>query len=224
MELRDEILNILTTKANLKQRVFDNTFAVFGDIKEALHELSTEVDDELDEKIDKHIRIEYRDKGKFEAQLQLADDVLIFAMHTDVFQFPNGHKIWGNNYVVDENNAYCGVINIYNFLSDSFKYNRSEDEGYLIGRLFVNREMCFFAEGKRQTSMRVEQFGTNKIDRSELMNVLERAINYSLGFNLLVPPYDDVKKVSAEEFNTKFEQFKLKTGKRLGYDFRTDDI
>ena len=35
--------------------------------------------------------------------------------------------------------TFCGIINIYNFLSDSFKYNRESDLGYLVGRIFINK-------------------------------------------------------------------------------------
>ena len=62
-QLRGEIIDKLTNKASVKQRVSDNTFVVFNELKEALLELSAELDEELDEKIDKRIRIEYRDRG-----------------------------------------------------------------------------------------------------------------------------------------------------------------
>ena len=39
----------------------------------------------------------------------------------------------------DKNRSYCGVIHLYNFLADSFKYNRLNDVGYLIGRVFIIR-------------------------------------------------------------------------------------
>ena len=88
-------------------------------------------------KLDERVRLEYRDRGKFEAQLQVANDILIFQMHTDVFEFDANHLIWQNPYVQsDRENSYCGLINIYNFLSDSFKFNRNADEGFLIGRIF----------------------------------------------------------------------------------------
>lgn len=223
-ELRKKILETLTRKVTLKQRVIDNTFAVFNELKETLHEMATEIDEELDEKIDKRIRIEYRDRGKFEAQIQLADDILVFTMHTDVFQFNTGHSIWKNSYVHDKSNAYCGVINIYNFLSDSFKFNRIDDEGYMIGRIFINHQMQYFVEGKRQTSLRSDRFGTRQIDRDALVEIMETALNYSLGFDLLVPPFDSCKKVAVEQFNTRNENSRLQTGKRLGYDFLSDDI
>ena len=60
------------TKSGLKQQIFDNTNSLFAELKDALHEFSTEIDEELDERIDKRIRIEYSDRGKFEAQIQIA--------------------------------------------------------------------------------------------------------------------------------------------------------
>ena len=156
------ILSKISGKSALNQQVFDNTFSVFNALKETLHEMSSELDDRLEE-MGHEVKIEYRDRGKFEAQLQVADDILIFSMHSNVFEFNREHIIWQNSYVRDNKaNSYCGMINIYNFLSDSFKYNRSADEGYLIGRLFVNREKQYFVEGKRQISMRHNNFGTQQ--------------------------------------------------------------
>ncbi len=224
-DLRTHIKQLLVSKSGLKQQIFDNTNALFNELKEAIHEFSTELDEEMDEKIDKRIRIEYSDRGKFEAQIQIAGDLLVFVMHTNVFNFEREHRIWQNPYVqADHNNSYCGVINIYNFLADSMKFKREEDEGYLIGRIFVNRENKFFVEGKRQERWRVEEFGGESVSREAILEILERAILYSLGFDLLVPAYDTVKQVSAEQFLSRQENTKLQTGKRLGYEFRSDDI
>ena len=223
--LRSKILDTIIRKSTLKQRIFDNTFSAFNELKETLLEMASELDDELDGKLDRRVRLEYRDRGKFEAQLQVANDILIFQMHTDIFEFAADHPIWQNPYVQgDRENSYCGMINIYNFLSDSFRYNRSADEGYLIGRIFINREMQYFVEGKRQISMRHNNFGTQRIDRDALLNIVETAIDYTIDFDLLVPPYDAVKIVSVDQLNTKIENSKMQTGKRLGYKFNSDDI
>ena len=147
--LRARILETIVRKSTLKQKVFDSTFWAFNQLKETLLEMASEMDDELDGKLDRRVRLEYRDRGKFEAQLQIANDLLIFQMHTDVFEFDDAHPIWKTPYVqADRENSYCGVVNIYNFLSDSFKFNRNADEGYLIGRLFINRDRRYFVEGK----------------------------------------------------------------------------
>ena len=223
--LRSKILETIVKKSTLKQQIFDNTFSTFNLLKETLFEMASEIDDELDGKLDRRVRIEYRDRGKFEAQLQVASDILLFQMHTDIFEFDSNHIIWQNNYVQnDRDNSYIGVINIYNFLSDSLKYNRNADEGYLIGRIFINREKMFFVEGKRQTLVRAMSFGKEVISRENLVTVLETAIHYALNFDLLTPPYEANTRVTVEQFNTKMDNSKFITGKRLDYDFNVDDI
>lgn len=223
--LRSKILDTIVAKSALKQKVFDNTFSAFNELKETLLEMASEMDDELEGKIDRRVKLEYRDRGKFETQLQVTNDILIFQMHTDVFEFDSNHIIWQNPYVQsDRENSYCGVINIYNFLSDSFKFNRNADEGYMIGRIFINREKAYFVEGKRQTMMRAMNFGTAKIDHDSLVRILETAISYAINFDLLTPPYDENKRVTVDQFNSKMDNSKFVTGKRLGYEFNVDDI
>ena len=92
--LRKKILETIVSKSTLKQKVFDNTFATFNDLKETLLEMASEMDDQLDGLLDRRVRLEYRDRGKFEAQIQVANDLLIFQMHTDVFEFDANHLIW----------------------------------------------------------------------------------------------------------------------------------
>ena len=210
--LRAQILDTIIRKSTLKQRVFDNTFGAFNSLKETLLEMASEMDDELDGKLDRRVRLEYRDRGKFEAQLQVANDILIFQMHTDVFEFGSDHLIWQNPYVQA------------NFLSDSFKFNRNADEGYLIGRIFINRERRYFAEGKQQNSMRAMDFGKSEIGQEALVAILESAIGFALNFDLLMPPYEENKRVTVDQFNTKMDNSKFVTGKRLGYDFDVEDI
>ena len=79
-------------------------------------------------------------------------------------------------------------------------------------------------EGKRQVSLRHNSFGTRRIDREAIMDIVEAAIDYVLDFDLLVPPYDTVKVVTVDQLNTKIENSKMQTGKRMGYKFNSDDI
>ena len=223
--LRQRIQETLIKKSALKQKIFDNTFAIFNELKETLLEMASEMDDELEGRLDKRVRIEYRDRGKFETQLQIASDLLIFQMHTDVFEFDGQHPVRRTPYVAaDAQNAYCGMVNIYNFLSDSFKFNRNADEGYLIGRLFINRERRYFVEGKGLISVRAADFGTAEIDRRALVSILEESIAHALDFDLLTPPYETFARVTVDQFNTKMDNSKFVTGKRLGYDFDTTDM
>jgi hypothetical protein len=169
--------------------------------------------------------LEFRDRGKFEAEIRVAGDILIFSMHSNVFEFDRDHSIWKLPYVKDEKlNSYCGMINIYNFLTDSFKYNRNDDLGYLIGRLFVNRENHYFLEGKRQMGFLYNNFGQEILSGDAIKRIIESAMLYSLEFDLLVPPYDLVKIASVAQMNSKIDSSKLQTGKRLGFIFNSDDV
>ncbi len=225
--LRHKIVDKLKQKATLKQRVNDNTQSVFRSLKSVLHEMAAEIDETLEElnNLDDTIKVEYRDRGSFEAQIQVAEDILMFTMHSDVFEFESSHPVWQNPYVAQNgDNSYCGVINIYNFLADSFKYNRASDMGYLIGRIFVNADMQYFVEGKNQNELPCSKFGSRCIDKAALLEIAETAVDYAMEFDLLVPPYDVVKVVNVNQFNSKVEQSRTTTGKCLGYDFNTDDI
>ncbi len=218
------ILSTLIEKSGMKQKVYDTTFEAFNMIKDVLHEMSNDLNNNL-KGSDKRVKLEYRDRGKFEAEIRVAGDILIFSMHTNVFEFDRDHSIWKLSYVQEDKlNSYCGVINIYNFLTDSFKYNRQDDLGYLIGRLFINRESHYFVEGKRQMGFLYNNFGQSILDRESLRKIIETAILYSLEFDLLVPPYDMVKIASVAQMNTKIESSKLQTGKRLGFKFNSDDV
>lgn len=219
-DLRETILQTIVRKSTLKQHVFDSTFSAFNLLKETLLEMASELDDALDGKLDRRVRLEYRDRGKFEAQLQVASDILIFQMQTDVFDFESSHPVWQNAYVADcRENGYVGMVNIYNFLSDSFKFNRNADEGYLIGRLFINHERCYFVEGKGHFSRSAEQFGTTELNRDTLITMLEEAIACALEFDPYAPPYEEYMRVKVDQFNTKMDNSKFVTGKRLGYEF-----
>lgn len=208
----------------MKQIVYDNTFATFNLIKEVLHEMATDYNNAF-KGVDKRVKLEYHDRGKFEAEIRVAGDILIFSMHSNVFQFDRDHNIWKLSYVKDNKNAsYCGIINIYNFLRDSFKYNRLDDLGYLIGRVFINRDYHYFVEGKRQMGFLYNNFGSATIDKESLISIIQSSILYTLEFDLLVPPYDVVKIASVNQMNTKIENSKLQTGKRLGFKFNSDDV
>ena len=104
------------------------------------------------------------------------------------------------------------------------KVNRNADEGYMVGLIVNNHDKHYFGEGKRQNSLRPEGFGNRTMDRESLIEIMESAIHYAINFDLLVPPYDDNKRVTVDQFNSKMDNSKFETGKRLGYHFNTDDI
>jgi hypothetical protein len=219
------ILETLNEKSTVKLKAFDNTLNTFSQLKKLLAKKEREINAKLGTQIDERIKLEYIDKGKFDAQLKVASDLLIFSMHSNIFEFDRDHSIWKNSYVQKETlNSYCGIINIYNFLNDSFVFNRLDDLGYLIARIFINRENHYFVEGKRQPGVFHNKFGTSVINSEDLGKIADSAILYCLNFDLLVPPYDTAKIVSVAQMNEKIVNSRLQTGKRLGFTFNSDDI
>jgi len=223
-EIKSNILKNLKDKSTVKQLVHDNTLKVLADIKDILQELVDEFNKKLQD-ADERVRLEYTDNGIYGSQLKIAGDLLIFAMHSNIFEFDRSHGVWKTSYVkADRMASYCGIINIYNFLSDSFKYNRTQDLGYLVGRLFINKDLNYFTEGKRQLGFFFNNFGNEAMNKSSLTQIINLAMNYTLEFDLLVPPYDTVKIASVEQISDRIQLSKLRTGKRLGFQFNSDDI
>ena len=223
-EVVDELVGLIT-KTNLKQEVYRNTVRSFGLLKEVLRELVEEYHEKLKDKVEDNILPSFQEKGLFEAEFRIGGDVLIFSMHSNVFVFNREHPIWKLEYIkANPQNSYCGVFNIYNFLADSFKYNRYQDLGYLIARIFVNRENHFFVEGKRQSSELVKDFGSDELTKEYLKEIIETSVNYAIDFDLLVPPYDQVKIATVEQMQVEISHSKIQTGKRLGFKFNSDDI
>ena len=222
--IEEKILTTLNVKSQLKQAVYGNTMKAFDSMKNSLGKAETDFNQKL-KNVNEQVRLVFTDRGEFIAQMKVAGDMLIYSMHSNIFQFNRDHKIWELDYLKeDPMNGYCGIINIYNFLNDSFKYNRLEDLGYLIARVFVNRNNHFFVEGKRQMGYHYKTFGSQAIDQAAVMNILAKTMNYALEFDLLVPPYDAVKLASVGQMTEKIHLSQMKTGKRLGFQFNSDDV
>jgi len=223
-DINKSIVETIQSKSILKQKVYDNTLNVFSMLKEILPELVKSFNTQLAD-TDKRVMMESKNMGLFDAQLKISGDLLLFHMHSNVFEFDRGHGIWKTSYIrADKSASYCGIINIFNFLADSVKYKRLEDLGYMIGRIFINKDMHYFVEGKRQLGYFYNNFGKDIIDHDALRNIIKLAMQYSLEFDLLVPPYDAVKMVTVDVITQKIQFSKLKTGKRLGFQFNADDI
>jgi hypothetical protein len=145
-------------------------------------------------------------------------------MHSNVFEFPRDHEVMKTPYVKeDKTRSYHGIINIYNFLADSFKYNRLNDAGYLIGRIFINKDNSYFIEGKRELSYLFNYFGSKTFDNTAIDELVDAAIRYTINFDLLTPPYEQTQEVSVLNMKNTVDSISIKTGKRLGFKFQADD-
>ena len=171
-------------------------------------------------KIDERIAVEYKSSGEFAAQIKFGGDILIFHMHSNVFSFDKSNPIWQTSYVKeDPSRAYCGIINVYNFLSDSFKYNRENDLGFLVSRLFVNKDSHFFVQGKKELNTLYNDFMHDVLDEEKLKSIVEHSMLHALQFELQTPSFDKVQLVTVNQMKQLSMNQRLQTSKRLGFRF-----
>lgn len=221
-EAREMILGLLRTKSCMKQDVYRNTIQAFAQLKDVLQEIATDLDAQV-KGHDERLTASFTDKGQTACELRVAGDVIIFHMHTNVFKLDQSHSLWKTSYLEEDDlRGYFGVVNMYNFLSDSFKYNRERDLGYLVARLFLNRDNKFFVQGKRQLGFLYDDLPSNELAPQRLKDVLLSVVLYVLEFDLLAPPYDQVNQVTVSEMNELNANLQISTGKRLGFRFQTD--
>ena len=222
MELKESLKDLVFKKSELKQSVFRSTKDTFELFRTTTRELIQQFRERCVAE-GKTVAFEFTDRGDFEFEVKFAGDILLFMMHTNVFEFSRDHQVMKSPYIrEDTTRSYCGVIHIYNFLADSFAYQRDNDLGYMIGRVFVNREKHYFIEGKRELGMLYTNFNTSVVTPETVLGIVESAIEYTTNFDLLTPPYDEVKLVSVGEMRTNFDKKSLVTGKRLGFRFQAD--
>lgn len=218
----DLVFKGLKDKAVMKQQIFGHTTELFNLFKEVAAEIAQFYAAKMQE-VDSRVSVEYSSNGHYEFSLKFGGDVLVFHMHTNVFLMDRSHWIWKTNYVEkDEDRAYCGMVNIYNFLSDSIKYNRLNDIGYLIARIFINNEGYFFVDGKRQLGFLYNDFGSSKLGRDEIREIIKSSMLYAIEFDLLAPNYNDMKEATVSQILELSMNLKMKTAKRLGFKFESD--
>ncbi len=222
MELKESLKNLVFDKSDLKQKVFAATKETFELFRTTTRELIATFQ-EVNRREGRNVAFEFTDHGDFEFEVKFAGDVLVFDMHTNVFEFSRDHQVMKSPYIrEDSRRSYCGVIRIYNFLADSFTYHRDQDLGYMIGRVFVNYEKHYFIEGKRELGMLYNNFNIALINSESVQSIVESAIEYTTNFDLLTPPYDEVKLVSVGEMRSDYDKKSMATGKRLGFRFQAD--
>ncbi|NQX90975.1 MAG: hypothetical protein HRT74_02350 [Flavobacteriales bacterium] len=222
-EAKKLILDLIEERSTLKQDVYEKTKESFEDLKQVLNKKVMFLQENFNEKDD---RLEFyiQEKGDHEAEVKVAGDVLIFQMHTNVFQFDRSHSVWNSSYLKEnELNGYVGMINVYNFLADSFKFQRKHDIGYLIARIFINHEGHFLVQGKRQLGYLFNDFLNSIISREKLSDVVDSALIYTLGFDLFTPPYQEVQQVTVGQIEAFSQNLNMATGKRLGFKFSYED-
>ena len=217
-----DIIEGLNEKAALKQLIYRNTKNVFGELKNCSSKVVHRVLPEVVKK-DKTVEVELKEISEFEFHLKFSGDTIAFIMHTNVFVFPPEHEVNHLKYVKEQpERAFCGMIQVYNFLSDSIKYNRLADTGYLLARIFINAEDHFYIDGHRQLDFLFKEMGSRELDQEVIHKIVEQSMLYVLDFDLYVPPISLMSEITLEQKDYFNNATGMATGKRLGFKMNGD--
>jgi hypothetical protein len=215
MNSEEKIVSLLKEKACTKQKIYRITKNIFANFQDVLQEKANILNNEVQ---DKDVEVSYQESGDFDAKLKFSGDTLLFHMHSNIFDFDPSHQIHKTSYIKeDKMRSFCGVINIYNFLSDSLKFNRLNDAGFLIARIFINKDNHFFVEGDKQLGFLFNDFVNQQIDEVQICKIIDTAMIYALNFDLQTPNFNDVKVVSLHQILDINNNHKIKTSKRMGF-------
>lgn len=219
--VREGIIDLLLNKAAMKQDIADYSEKMFARFKEIMAEelviLRKSVDDE-------RVRINMDEKGKHEFRVSIGSDILVFQLHRNVFKLPDENPLWKTPYFTENAaNGYFGMINIYNFLAESFEQNRLNDSGYLIGRIYLNHEEKFMVEGKGQLGFLFRDIANSKMNDDIMRHILQVSMAFAIEFDLITPPYEVVQEVSVGQIQMISSKLQIATGKRLGFKFSGED-
>ena len=217
----EELIELLKTKASVKQDVFYNTKEAFCFFKETTKSFIEELAS-LYKPVDNRVVIKVVEINDFEFRVVIGGDLLVFNMHSNIFQYPKSHYFWQNSYFKDDpTRSYGGMIHIYNFLADSIQMNRENDLGFLIARIFINRENHFAIDGQKQLNLMFKNLKDQVFDEPSQCKVIDCIIDFSMNFELYIPPYKQVQTVSVKQVQDFKRSIKIKTSKRLGFEFGT---
>ncbi|MBO4542885.1 MAG: hypothetical protein IKS33_06655 [Bacteroidales bacterium] len=217
----DLICNQLTAKSNLKIATAQKSATAFELLKQETQKFP---DIYKATNNNPEIVVSYESKQPQCFSLRYGSDVLFCHLHSNVFEFSRDHEVMKTPYIREnKDRSFCGMISIYNFLTDSVIYERLNDSGYLIGRVFINSEGHCYIDGKRELGQIYNNFSSTIFDETMAKTILEAALQYTINFDLLVPPYEMVQEMTIHEMMELNNKHALvKTAKRLGFRFQAD--
>ena len=216
------ICNQLIAKSQLKINTYNETEKAFNMLK---HEAETFPDIFAQTgNTSENIIVSFESKQSQCFSLRYGSDVLFCILHSNVFEFNRDHEVMKTPYIREnKERSFCGLISIYNFLTDSVIYDRLNDVGYLIGRIFVNSEGHCYIDGKREIGQFYNNFSSTIFDEEIAKTIFQAALQYTINFDLLVPPYEMVKEITVHDMiELNNQHITIKTAKRLGFRFQSD--
>ncbi|MFZ6001215.1 MAG: hypothetical protein ACOYW3_11960 [Bacteroidota bacterium] len=211
----DHIKQLLESKSTAKQITYKLLLNAF----QLLAKESSRVVTELKSRIkpgDTDVTVDFSKVNDHEFQVKLAGDLLVFVLHTNIVTLMDDHPVMKEDYIrQNEVNRYFGQIMIYNFMSDSVKYNRVNDPGYLLARLLINHEGRYLIEGDGQLAALGNKISTEPITELELNVLVKVALTLAIENDLMAPPFPDVRFITLFQKLEKTQE--LGAGQKIGF-------
>ncbi|MEO7988171.1 MAG: hypothetical protein ABI663_01440 [Chryseolinea sp.] len=211
----DYLQRLLESKSTAKQITYKNLLVAF----QILLKESKRIVDELKKKIkpgDEDVTVEFKSINEHEFQVKLAGDLLVFVLHTNIVTLHESHTVMQEPYIKEnELNRYFGQIMIYNFMSDSLKFNRINDPGYLLARILINHENRFVAEGEGQLATLFAKISEAAISEQELNIMVKLSLLTAIENDLMAPPFPDVRFITLYQKLEKTQE--LGGGQKIGF-------
>lgn len=217
------IKDMLENKSVAKQTTYKHTCWAFDIISTAAKQIITDLQSRA-KPGDPDVTVEYNTVNQNEFDIKLAGDMLIFVMNSNIVTFDDGHPIMKEEYIQQRDvNRYFGQIMIYNFMSDSLKFGRMNDPGYLLARLMINHECRFFVEGERELSD-FNKISTREITEEDLVFIVKIVLKMAIENDLVAPSFKEVKSITLNQ--KKDHTIEMggahKIGFRMSYENKTE--
>jgi hypothetical protein len=217
------IKDMLENKSTAKQAAYKHACWAFRELSSE----AAKIIEELRQRAkpgDPDVTVEFNQITDQEFDVKLAGDMLIFVINTNIVTFEEGHPILQDPYIRERDiNRYFGQILIYNFMSDSMKFNRMNDPGYLLARLMINHEGKFFIEGERELTD-FNQVSIRPIDEGDLKWLVKVVLKMAIENDLVAPAFTQVKSITLNQ--KKDHTLELggahKIGFRMSYQDKTE--
>jgi hypothetical protein len=211
----ENIAEILLNKSSIKQQTYRNVCTAFKQLQEEATLLIDVLSAKTTER-DQDIKLKVEPVSDQEFRIQVAGDLLVFVLHTNIITLPADYDFNKSEYVVEQPlRKYLGQINVYNFMADSFEFNRLNDPGYLLVRLLINHENHFIVEGDRQVGFMFESVSDKPLEKVDLDVMIKLIITQAAENDLVVPPFPQIRNITVREKLEKTQS--LGAGNKIGF-------
>ncbi len=211
----EHIAELLTSKSGAKQVTYRNICKTFKALRKEASKVIENINAKTNDK-DEDIVLSVEEISDHEFHIKVAGDLLVFFLHTNIITLSGDYSYNKSDYVLENPlRKYLGQINVYNFMSDSLKYNRVNDPGYLVSRLMVNFENRFIVEGDGQINFMFESVSTKELEPTDLNVLIQLIITQAVENDLVAPPFQKIRGLTLQQKIAKTEV--LGAGNKIGF-------